>query len=289
MRSQTASPAWPSRRYVRPFGGFTLIELLVVIAIIAILAAMLLPALARARQKTQGVYCMNNSKQLQLAWYMYAADNNDRLVWNRDGGNSGKSQGNEAWSGGWEDFSGSPDNTNVLYLIFHDDQPNRTYSYCGYLGQYIKNKDAFRCPADKSTVPIAGQRLPRVRSMSMNNYVGESTRLWSGSKFPLCKKLASVRAPALMFVMLDEHEQSINDGWFASDPTTMWQLVDFPASYHGSAAGFSFADGHAEIHKWRDARTMPPLNMSLSLNVNLPKDADVLWMAQHAAGASVYP
>ena len=92
-----------------------------------------------------------------------------------------------------------------------------------------------------------------------------------------------------MFVFLDEHEQSINDGWFASDPTTKWQIVDFPASYHGSAAGFSFADGHSEIHRWHDPRTMPPLNVPLSLNVNLNNDTDVLWLAQHAAGAAVYP
>src|SRR5262252_2412753 len=143
MKRQISSPNSPALDDSRGFYALTLLQLLVVIAIIPILAALLLPALARAKQKTQGVYCMNNTKQLQLAWYMYAADNNDRLVWNRDGTSSGKSLGNEAWSGGWEDFSGSSDNTNILYLIFHDDAPNQRYSFCGYLGQYIKNKDIF--------------------------------------------------------------------------------------------------------------------------------------------------
>jgi len=91
--------------------------------------------------------------------------------------------------------------------------------------------------------------------------------------------------------LLDEREDSINDGWYASDPDTRWQVVDFPASYHGRAAGYSFADGHSEIHKFHDARTTPVLkgNQLLSLNVSLPNDQDVLWMAQHAAGVSVYP
>src|SRR5258708_34676327 len=100
--------------------AFTLIELLVVIAIIAILAAMILPALAKARQKTQGIYCMNNTKQLMLCWLMYANDNNDRLVYNRDGGNVGKSQADAAWAGGWLDFNtGNTDNTNIALLINH--------------------------------------------------------------------------------------------------------------------------------------------------------------------------
>jgi prepilin-type processing-associated H-X9-DG protein len=94
-----------------------------------------------------------------------------------------------------------------------------------------------------------------------------------------------------MFVVLDEREDSINDGWFATDPDTMYQLIDYPASYHNRAAGFSFADGHSEIHRWRDARTMPSLSPGqlLPLNVNLPGDQDVVWLSQHAAGSMSYP
>src|SRR6266446_749282 len=187
MKTKLPSPrtiAYSSRLQL----GFTLIELLVVIAIIAILAALLLPALSRARQKTQGIYCMNNTRQLAICWYMYADDN------------VGKSQADAAWAGGWLDFSASTDNTNTEFLVNKD-----KYQWAAYLGPCVKSVSVFRCPADKSVVRIGGAQLARVRSISMNNYVGDMSRTWTTpSKYQLCKKSSQIRTPSMMFVFLDE-------------------------------------------------------------------------------------
>jgi prepilin-type processing-associated H-X9-DG protein len=249
---------------------------------------MLLPALAKAKQKSQGIYCMNNTKHMAMSWIMYSDDNNGILPPNRDGGNVGKSAADAAWVGGWLDFNpGNPDNINTGYLVQHD-----TYPYAAFLGPYIKTFTAFKCPADRSVVNINGKSQSRVRSLSMNSYVGTLSRTWtSPSKYKQCQKYTDIKSPVMMFVFLDEREDSINDGWFATDPDTMWQLIDYPASYHGRAAGFSFADGHSEIHRWVDGRTMPVLQPGtlLPLNVNLGGDKDVPWLSQRAAGQGVYP
>jgi prepilin-type processing-associated H-X9-DG protein len=127
----------------------------------------------------------------------------------------------------------------------------------------------------------------------MNNLVGTWSRNWSGnsSKYPLCTIFDQTKSPGNMFVFVDEHEASINDGCLLTDPDTIYQLIDYPARRHNNVGGFSFADGHSEIHHWKDLRTTPFVQpgQGMVLNVNLPSDVDVLWLAQHAAGVTSYP
>jgi prepilin-type N-terminal cleavage/methylation domain-containing protein/prepilin-type processing-associated H-X9-DG protein len=267
--------------------GFTLVELVVVVTMVGLLASMLAPTMAKTKTNSASFQCQNNLRQLAFTWKMYADDNNSGLVYNRSGG-VGQSLGSETWVGGWLDYTASTDNTNTGLLIDHD-----THPYCAFLGPYIKTPLTFKCPADRSTAPMAGGPMPRARSVSMNNCVGTGSSTWPKFTvgFPLCSNFAKIKSPAYMFVLLDEREDSINDGCFSTAPDTLYQIVDYPASYHNNAGGFSFADGHAEIHRWKDRRTMPALRPGqlLTLNVVLPGDKDVLWLAQHAAGVLSYP
>ena len=264
--------------------AFTFLELLVVIVIITLVVAMLAPAFARTRTNSKALQCLDNERQMAIGWIMYSGDNSGWLAPNSDGTIAGKTSAHPAWVAGWLDSRADvTDNTNTTMLLDHVMWPSGAF-----LGTYVGNDaTVFKCPADRSTALQGGVAMFRARSISMNGFVGNPTRAYDGSaKYPAYHKLSQILSPAITFVILDEHPASINDGFFATAPDILYQIVDYPASYHAEAGGFSFADGHSEIHKWLDPRTMP---YSLVLNVSLPGDKDVLWLSQHAVGLVVYP
>ncbi len=264
----------------RPRQAFTLIELLVVIAIIAILAGMLLPALGKAKQKAHGIVCLSNQKQLTLAWTLYADDHNDNLVWNdltADG---------SGWVRGVLDYSAAnPHNTNILNLS------NPDYAK---LAPYTKSTGIYKCPADRSYVLIKGQRFPRVRSLSLSQAMN-SRNDWlsflTTKKYRVFRKLSDITpmGHSQAYVFIDEHPDSLNYGDFAATmcdgvAASRYHIIHYPSSSHNGSGGLSFADGHAEIHKWRDSRTkLPWKNQTMALVVPSPGNLDTLYMSEHAS------
>jgi prepilin-type N-terminal cleavage/methylation domain-containing protein/prepilin-type processing-associated H-X9-DG protein len=263
--------------------GFTLIEVLVVIAIVAMLAAILLPALSKARERAQALFCLNNTRQLMLGWQVYAEDHDGRLPYNLGMSGSSTFRTNANWVNNVMTWDLSSDNTNLA-----------TITEAG-LGPYVGGATIiYRCPADNvlSTIQQAAGWSARIRSYSMNAMVGNAGNFSTNGynvnnpNYTQFFKLTQIQQPSEIFVFLDEHPASIDDGYFLErNYYSEWH--DLPASYHNRAAAFSFADGHSALHRWQQPGTVyPPMPNAASLPISIPAApatarADFDWVVYH--------
>ena len=268
--------AFPCPVESRKQSGFTLIELLVVIAIIAILAAMLLPTLSRTKAKATAAQCVSNYRQEQLGWLMYAQDNNDSLARNVWQDEQAHVQ-NENWLSGWLDpiTQNTSDNTNTA--LFLDPK-------WATLGPYMKSPGVYRCAASHVTCVEGGVRYPLCRNVSMSVAMGTPNGAFDGKSFHKLSDITAI-SPSMTFVFIDERDDSIDDGEFLLY-LTMNEIPNFPAAYHAGSGALSFADGHAEMHRYRTAEFQPPQAfgqeaIKKQFTMIPANNIDMLWMRAH--------
>jgi prepilin-type N-terminal cleavage/methylation domain-containing protein/prepilin-type processing-associated H-X9-DG protein len=265
------------------FAAFSLIELLVVIAIIAILAGILLPAVSKARMSALTTGYLNNQRQMQISWLLYAHDNQDRVAPNAQYPYPPSTPNRPNWVDGimlYETFTLLSefwgDSTNFTQLI--KDGP-------GHIGPYLSTAATFKCPGDSSYMLLSNARHPRVRSYGMNYYVGAANASLTFPSAQVVGRLSDFKKlPASeAFVFVEPHEDSITDGSvFVPSPVSGW--AQFPSSRHSGGATFSFADGHASKTKWLDLRSRPPITRKAFLvGTDLqPDNKDLQWYVSHA-------
>jgi prepilin-type N-terminal cleavage/methylation domain-containing protein/prepilin-type processing-associated H-X9-DG protein len=280
-----------------PQAGFTLVELLTTIGVIAILAALLLPALRSAKDKAVRTVCLNNVRQLQLAEHLYSLEFNDWLVGNGGWRPPDASSDLPTWA--------TPQNIEWLDHVNQRVEPNWNYgmlSNSSALVSYLSgNLAIFRCPSDRSIgIDWQNRQVPRPRSYSLSSVIvwNPSKRQdWSTGNWRVFLKTSdfNVPGPASTFLFIDERPDSIDNGLFELVPDgypgnpAQWSWGNWPANYHNNAASLSFADGHTESHRWRDARTTPPYSANVYIwnatgtpPTSSPGNQDVFWLIDHA-------